>query len=83
MVLKRTNPTKTKAWKKLQEHHKTMQSFNLKKAFQDSNRKNNFTFKENDFSIDFSKNLITKETLSLLINLAKETELKDRQAVYR
>ena len=77
MVLKRTNPTKTKAWKKLQEHHKTMQSFNLKKAFQDSNRKSNFTFKENDFSIDFSKNLITKETLSLLINLAKETELKD------
>ena len=77
MALKNIDPTTTKSWNNLQEHYTKMQDFSLKKAFQDVNRKNNFTFKLNDFSIDFSKNLITKETLNLLVDLAKKCELKD------
>ena len=77
MALKKINPTTTKSWSALQEHYKKMHGFQLKKAFQNENRKSNFTFNLPNFSIDFSKNLITKETLTLLVNLANETELKD------
>ena len=77
MALQKINPTSTKSWIALKEHHLKMQSFNLKKAFYNTNRKIEFTFKAANFSIDFSKNLIQKETLNLLVNLAKETALKD------
>jgi len=77
MSLKNTNPTKTKSWQKLKEHFNDIKSFSLKKAFQDSNRKDNFTIKYNDLTVDYSKNLLTKETIKLLTNLANECDLKD------
>lgn len=77
MSLKNINPSKTKSWKDLQDHFELMQSFNLSKALQDRNRKNDFTFKTGNFTFDVSKNLLTKKTLKLLTNLAKETKLKD------
>ena len=77
MPLKNINPTSTKSWNDLQEHYHSMKSFKLKKAFKDKNRKTDFIFKNNNFQIDFSNNLITKETLKLLVNLANEVDLKD------
>jgi len=77
MALKKINPSKTKSWNELKEHFNKMQSFNLNKAFQEKNRKSDFTYKLNDFQIDFSKNLINKQTLELLVNLANEVDLKD------
>ena len=77
MALKNSNPTTTNSWNDLQKHFTKMQNFSLKKAFQDKKRKNDFSYKLNDFSIDFSKNLITKETLESLVNLAKECNLKE------
>ena len=77
MALKNCNPTTTKSWNDLKTHFDKMQSFNLKKAFQNEKRKAAFTFTDGDFTIDFSKNLITKETIDLLVNLANETHLKD------
>ncbi|MEE9348641.1 MAG: glucose-6-phosphate isomerase [Flavobacteriaceae bacterium] len=77
MSLKKINPTSTKSWKNLQNHVNEMQNFSLKNAFNDAQRKQDFTIQTNDLSIDYSKNLITKETIDLLCNLAKDCDLKD------
>ena len=76
MSLPKINPTTTKAWKKLQEHYKTIANIHMKDLFvQDSKRANEFSITWEDFYIDFSKNRITKETFQLLLELAKETKL--------
>lgn len=77
MTLKKINPTTTKAWQELIKHFSEMKSFSLKKAFNGTNRKRDFTLNFKDFEIDYSKNLITKETIDLLVDLANECELKD------
>ena len=70
------NPTQTSAWKKLTEHAASMKSTHMKTLFaQDPNRFSLFSQTEGDLLFDYSKNIITKETLDLLINLAKECQL--------
>lgn len=78
MALKNTNPTKTKAWKKLTSHFSEIKDIHLKEFFKnDANRKTELSFAFNDLKVDFSKNRITQETLDLLIELANEVDLKD------
>lgn len=68
------------AWKALQDHHtSTGRNIALRNLFQnDPQRFDKFsrTFKNtadnSEILFDFSKNLITEDTLSLLVNLAKE-----------
>lgn len=68
------------AWHQLQQHHTTLgRNIVLKDSFEnDPNRFEKFsrTFKntadKSEILFDFSKNFITEETLSLLIQLAKE-----------
>jgi glucose-6-phosphate isomerase len=74
--MKNINPTTTNAWKALEAHYKTTKGFNLKDAFAtDTNRAADLSIENGDFLVDFSKNLITKETTSLLVNLANECQL--------
>jgi len=55
-----------------------MKSFNLRKAFeQDANRFNRFHVEFQDFLLDYSKNLIDDETMTLLCQWAEERHLKD------
>ena len=77
MALKNINPTKTNAWSKLTNHFNDIQNINIKDLDKEPNRKEEFSLKLNDLSVDFSKNRITKETLNLLVELAKEVDLKD------
>lgn len=77
MSLPKINPTQTTAWKKLENHFSEQHSINLKKLFEDKNRKEDFTLTLNDLEVDFSKNRITKETLDLLVELANEVQLKE------
>ena len=73
-----TNPTHTKAWKKLQEHFTTIKDLDLKQEFRDSSgRAGDFTLQWEDLYVDYSKNLITKETRDLLTSLAEEAGLKE------
>ncbi|KAI9878190.1 MAG: glucose-6-phosphate isomerase [Pleopsidium flavum] len=73
-----------KAWQQLQEHHTTLgRNIVLKEYFQkDPQRFEKFsrTFNnpadKSEILFDFSKNFITEETLSLLIQLAKESGLE-------
>ncbi len=77
-MLKRQNPTETKAWKGLEEHFSLIKNTHLKELFEkDANRFQNFSIQLEDILVDFSKNRINQETLDLLIELAKETNLAE------
>jgi len=81
--MKNINPTKTEAWKKLEAHYNETKSQSLKSLFEnDSERAAKFTTKWEDFYVDFSKNKITEETKSLLLELAKECGLKEAMDAY-
>jgi glucose-6-phosphate isomerase len=83
MALKATNPTTTDSWEKLQSHFEAIKSKHLKDLFSaDAKRADELTVKWDDFYVDFSKNRITKETLELLFELAKEVDLKDAISKY-
>ena len=83
MTLPKINPTKTAAWNALEQHFQAMQSFSLKEAFlTQPNRKTEMTISGAGFELDFSKNLIEKETLSLLVDLADQVDLKKAIASY-
>ena len=77
-MLKSINPTQTDAWKKLEAHFEQNKSTHLKDLFAaDSDRFSKFNTRFEDVLLDYSKNLITEETMSLLVDLARETELGD------
>ncbi len=73
----KVNPTQTKAWKKLQAHFETVKDSKMQELFaQDPSRAKRMAFDWDDFYVDYSKNRITDETLSLLLELASEVKLK-------
>ncbi|QJC36180.1 glucose-6-phosphate isomerase [Enterobacteriaceae endosymbiont of Donacia cincticornis] len=77
--MKNINPTKTFAWKKLQNHAKEMKKITIYDLFKiDNNRFKNFSINfENTILFDYSKNIINKKTIFYLLNLAKETNCID------
>ncbi|NVJ88052.1 MAG: glucose-6-phosphate isomerase [Flavobacteriaceae bacterium] len=77
MALPNINPTKTTSWKKLKNHYKENKHIKIKDLCDDENRKEGFSIQFNDLFVDFSKNRITKETINLLVELAKEVGLQD------
>lgn len=83
MALRNTNPTITIAWQKLQNHFQEMQNASMKKMFsEDKTRASQFHLHWNDFVVDYSKNIVNKETMDLLLELANEVQLKDAIAKY-
>ena len=83
MALQNTNPTKTLAWQNLQKHFQEMNTVSMKDMFaNDTTRTSKFNFQWNDFVVDYSKNIIDQETMSLLIELAKEVHLKEAISQY-
>lgn len=78
MSLPKIDPTTTKAWSKLTAHYTKTKSNMLKDQFQaDADRATKFTLKWDDFLLDYSKNRISEETISLLLELAEEVKLKE------
>ncbi|MDR7209589.1 glucose-6-phosphate isomerase [Flavobacterium piscis] len=78
MALNTTNPTGTEAWKKLQNHYNAIQATTIKELFQQDNaRVEKFNLQWNDFLVDYSKNNINQETISLLLELANSIGLKN------
>jgi glucose-6-phosphate isomerase len=77
MALKTINPTGTRSWKELQKHFVEMQNVSMLEMFQtDPARTQKFNLKWNDFLIDYSKNIIDKDTIALLLELANEMGLE-------
>ena len=73
--------TERKAWKALKSNYKTVQALHLKKLFDDDpKRAEKFTVEALGMYLDYSKNRITDKTLKLLLELAKESGLRERTA---
>jgi len=68
-----------KAWKALATHFKKVRELHLRDLFaQDPKRAERMTLETAGVYLDYSKNRITDETLALLLQLAKESGLKER-----
>lgn len=77
--MKNINPTKTNAWKALEQHHKAQSAVTIQQLFaQEKDRFADYSLSfNNEVLVDFSKNNVTKETLGLLRQLANECALSD------
>ncbi len=83
MALQNIDPTTTNAWKKLSQHLTQNNNKHLKDLFkEDVNRATDFTIDWQDFLVDYSKNRITKETVDILVELAKEVNLSDAIQIF-
>src|SRR6516165_5890345 len=73
------SPVQTKAWQQLQDHYSTsMRRTHMKDLFKnDPERFNKFSFHFGDILFDYSKNIITQETISMLLQLADECNLRE------
>ncbi|MCF6235453.1 MAG: glucose-6-phosphate isomerase [Gammaproteobacteria bacterium] len=68
--------TASKPWSALMSHQKLISSQHMRQMFDaDSERFDKFSLRMNDILVDYSKNRITEETLSLLFDLARQAEL--------
>ncbi|WP_449432481.1 glucose-6-phosphate isomerase [Pseudomonas putida] len=79
-----TDVTSLASWKALQEHRIAMQDFRMRDAFkQNTQRFEEFSLDKCGLFLDYSKNLITRETLTLLMELAREVQVQDKiQSVF-
>jgi glucose-6-phosphate isomerase len=78
IMLKEINPAETAAWKKLEDHFSIIKDRSMMDMFhEDPDRFTKFSLHFEDMLVDFSKNIITNETLNLLLELAAEVDVKD------
>ncbi len=72
--------TQRPAWKALAAHHKKIRSRHLRDLFaEDPKRGTRLTAEASGLFLDYSKNRVTDETLSLLVRLAEESGLVERR----
>lgn len=77
MALPKINPIETSAWEMLKRHFEKIKNLKMQTLGKDSFRTEKMSVAWQDFFIDYSKNRITEETMSLLIQLAGEVKLKE------
>jgi glucose-6-phosphate isomerase len=66
------------SWKALAEHYNKIKAVHMRDLFhQDPQRFAKFHLQLNDILFDFSKNIITNETLELLLKVIDEVHLKE------
>src|SRR6201991_3450804 len=70
----------TSAWKALGKHHDQIVGTHLREFFaEDPDRGREFNITVGDLYIDYSKHRVNRETLKLLIDLARTAELEQRR----
>lgn len=68
------------AWQALETHHKQIASTHLREFFaEDPARGSELTVTVGDLYIDYSKHRLNRETLALLVDLAKAADLEGRR----
>src|SRR6266498_187736 len=77
--------TERQAWNALAAHHQSVRELPLRKLFADDpKRGERMTAEGVGLYLDYSKNRVTDETLKLLLQLAKESGLRERiDAMFR
>jgi glucose-6-phosphate isomerase len=77
-MLNKKNPIETKAWQNLSRHHQEVKQLHLRALFkEDPTRFSRFSIQFEDMLIDYSKHLITAETMRLLTELCTEMKLDE------
>ncbi|MFW2236931.1 glucose-6-phosphate isomerase [Rhodococcus opacus] len=72
--------TGTAAWQKLRDHHAQIQSVHLRELFEkDPARGQELTISAGDLYIDYSKHRIDRDTIGLLLELARSADLEARR----
>jgi glucose-6-phosphate isomerase len=73
------NPASTTAWKALSAHFNNQMRHAQMRSFfeQDPDRFRKFSINAGELLFDFSKNIITKETMDTLFQLARETKVPE------
>ncbi|KAA3664095.1 MAG: glucose-6-phosphate isomerase [Chloroflexi bacterium] len=70
--------TKSSVWETLEEHQLEMAYVQMRDLFaQDTKRFEKYSIQFTDLLFDYSKNIITAETMALLLQLANETGLQE------
>ncbi|MCW9012853.1 MAG: glucose-6-phosphate isomerase [Gammaproteobacteria bacterium] len=65
-------------WSKLQQHYQMIKDVHMRDMFeQDAQRFEQFSLKLNDILFDYSKNRISSETMDLLLQLARDSDLEN------
>lgn len=73
----KVDPTSTTAWQALQQHHALFEQVQIRHLFDnDEERFERFSISLGDILFDYSKNIITENTVDLLVDLANECGLK-------
>jgi len=68
--------TRSKAWKALQAHQKKLSKIHMRDLFaQEPDRFEKYSTRFQDILLDYSKNIITDETMGLLFDLADQARL--------
>lgn len=77
-MLPTINPAESQSWQRLTLHHMEMQATHLRELFAaDPQRFEKFHRKFETTLVDFSKNLITADTMTMLMALARECNLQE------
>ena len=73
------DPTDSKHWRELSEHVSFLETLSLKQLLnEESSRVEDLSFEVGNLHVDFSKQFITKETISKLVALGNELNLSER-----
>ncbi len=73
--------TQLPAWKALLQHQEHMREFDMNQAFaEEPARFDEFSLRANGLLLDYSKNRINAETMSLLVKLARDAGVQDMRA---
>ncbi len=85
MTTKHASLTSCTSWKNLQSHAANVHDVHLRELFaEDQTRGERFAIEAMGLYFDYSKNRITDETLTLLLKLAEETDLRSKiDAMFR
>lgn len=82
MAFPKVDPTTRIEWKNLQQHAQ-QETFHLRTLFQENpNRFKTFSIEHQGLLFDYSKNLITEETIQLLLKLATACDLSSAIKAY-
>jgi len=72
------NTVNTGAWERLKQHREELKLTHLRDLFKnDPDRFKKFSYQTGDILFDYSKNIITEETIRVLLQLADQCQLKE------
>ncbi|MCE7887285.1 MAG: hypothetical protein DYH13_07270 [Alphaproteobacteria bacterium PRO2] len=70
------NPQQSREWKALQAHAKSMSGTHMRDLFaKDPDRFNSLHLRTDGLLFDYSRNIVTSETLKMLVDLAKTSDV--------